>query len=485
MGTVEVYTTDEKQLLLDDFRKSKLSAEKFADVRAAAGSPLKISSKTLRTWHRENRFTRKKSGPSSILEKPISDLIPRLIALAIFTTLNPGKRSRGAVYIAGRLDGRLTAKQVRYRLERLRDLIERLTSEAFEAVCLELKRARRKVHQRRLVYQIDATFLPARAFGEIAGTSHEVWVTITLDVASRLVVGFEVHFRYPTYADTIRALLRALLPSHGMSFIGWGIPWAIQSDNGSIFGPLFCGVLERLKVFAPKTDRSSPWQNGHIERTNRTFKDLMDFDLEAEILAQLPGSPTVDFSGVAGIYHPSDILRSVTAALTRYNLRKHRAIGTSPFQCWQREWPREVTRPFDEGAIFREFQISSAAKVTDGKVRLLDGTELDDSRLLPYRDAELTLTTAITLEADNITISCGDTTVLRTSIPRPSPVVDIDPAAMLSAHEHSSLAGKAVPLPITSQTPAPPNSQRPSSVPSKNPVHRPPDIKPPRKTNLP
>ena len=133
-----------------------------------------------------------------------------------------------------------TERQVKSRVKMMRTIIQQLSRKDYDDVCALLQKYPSNVAVRRLIYQIDATLLPVCMYDPATARLSEVWVTLVLDVGSRLIVGWHVHWGAPTTLGTLRALLHALLPKDGVGLVGWGIPWVVQADNGSIFNGLFC-----------------------------------------------------------------------------------------------------------------------------------------------------------------------------------------------------------------------------------------------------
>jgi transposase InsO family protein len=305
----------------------------------------------------------------------------------------------------------------------MEEIIEDLAVEDYEAISKRLSRVRKLAKQRRLTFQIDTTPLRIRALNGSTAEPNPVYLTLVLDVAPRLIVGWEVHFRFPTCVDTSRALLNAILPTHREGMVGFGVPWQVHSDNGSTFGDPFVGVLKALRIFSTKSRVYTPTDNATCERVIQSVKDLMDFDFEQSLEDHLPQSLLLGCLDADGVYSEDEIRRAVTEAIVEYNLRVHSALGIWPARMWQKHWPLEVVRPFDETSILNAFCIEDTVKVINGNAVILpDGREHRSDALIPYSHSPLTLRTSLRPDHDFVEIRSGDRTVTSAVIPRPNPV---------------------------------------------------------------
>jgi len=122
------------------------------------------------------------------------------------------------------------------------------------------------------IWETDATRLKIRV--QSNGKKEELWLLLTVDCFSGLIMGWTLVVGAPNANDQIRHLRDCLLPKRNG---GWGgKPVILQSDNGKIYD---CRVLDATcKELGIKLRKSPPYcpaYNGAIERLNDAFKDRM------------------------------------------------------------------------------------------------------------------------------------------------------------------------------------------------------------------
>lgn len=170
------------------------------------------------------------------------------------------------------------------------------------------------------------------------------WVTLAIDVRSRMVVGVHITFDAPSATSVALCMLNVLLPKEG--FLAWlnidapwpayGRPQLVYVDNGKDF---HSRALER-GCNAVGTDLQyrpvgSPHYGGMIERligtmmgkcrllpgtTHRNVQERGDYDAEAKAVMTLS-----EFRGWF-----------VNEILTQYHAREHRVLKAPPLVEWQR-----------------------------------------------------------------------------------------------------------------------------------------------------
>ena len=142
------------------------------------------------------------------------------------------------------------------------------------------------------------------------------WVTMAIDVYSRVVIGFYISMDSPSAASVGLCLANSILPKEAwLSSLGvethwpvWGLPSIIHADNAKEFrGKVLRMACEQYDIDLQWRPVATPHYGGHIERLLGTFSK----DIHA-----LPGS-TFSNSSMKGNYDSNS-----TAAFTILELEK-------------------------------------------------------------------------------------------------------------------------------------------------------------------
>ena len=230
--------------------------------------------------------------------------------------------------------------------------------------------------------QIDHTLADIMVVDEVERRSiGRPWLTLVIDVATRVILGFHLSLDAPSSTSVALALSCAVLPKRvsleSMAINGsWpaeGLPETIHLDNAKEFhsSALKRGCREHgisLTYRPPQT----PHFGGHIERLIGTM--MGDLHL-------LPGTT---FSSLAdrGEYKPAKMASLTMRELERwltlqiveiYHQRVHRSIGEPPIKAWEKTLAsRQVTirHPADPQQFYVDF--------LPGELRLIrrDGIQL-------------------------------------------------------------------------------------------------------------
>jgi putative transposase len=194
------------------------------------------------------------------------------------------------------------------------------------------------------VVQIDHTSVDVIVVDEV----HRLpigrpWLTLAIDVATRVVVGFYVSLEAPSSTSVALCLTQAVLPKESWlkaralacAWPVWGLPRALHADNGPDFtsaalrrGCDEYGIKLILRPIA------TPHYGGHIERLIGTLMGRV------HLLPGTTGSNPQD----KGAY-PAESESALTMAelerwLTieiceQYHRRVHRGLRRSPLAAWQ------------------------------------------------------------------------------------------------------------------------------------------------------
>lgn len=180
------------------------------------------------------------------------------------------------------------------------------------------------------LWQIDATQLSVWVLDMESGEQIQPWAIGIIDCCTRVVLGMHVTKTAPTTADLLLALRNAMLPKKDDRFPYFGVPRAIQADNGSIFKcDDYLDMLLRLGIERVQIANDCPSANGKVERFFRTVED--------QFLRQL-STYTHQYRGLAAakarpVPWPA-IQRLTDRFLGDYHLRNHRSLGKSPWEAW-------------------------------------------------------------------------------------------------------------------------------------------------------
>ncbi len=168
------------------------------------------------------------------------------------------------------------------------------------------------------------------------------WITLAIDVYSRMVPGFCISLDPPGAISTGLCIANAVLPKEAWleqrgvsgSWPCWGFPLVIHLDNAREFhGEMLRRACEQYGVELAYRPVAQPHMGGHIERLVGTLM---------RALHELPGA-TFSHPRQRGEYDSEATavltLRELELWLTEYlvsvyHLRHHRGIRTSPLQKW-------------------------------------------------------------------------------------------------------------------------------------------------------
>jgi putative transposase len=168
------------------------------------------------------------------------------------------------------------------------------------------------------------------------------WITLAIDVYSRMVIGFYISLDPPGAVSTGLCIAHAVLPKEGWlehcGVVGqwpcWGFPSRIHLDNAKEFhGEMLRRACEQYGIALDYRPPATPHMDGHIER------------LLGTLMRALHALPGATFSNPK---HRGDYDAEASAVLTLdelerwlteyivcvYHAKGHRGIGTSPLQRW-------------------------------------------------------------------------------------------------------------------------------------------------------
>jgi len=179
------------------------------------------------------------------------------------------------------------------------------------------------------------------------------WVTLVIDVASRVVTGLYVSLDPPSVVSVGMALQHAILPKdealaeRGISaeWPAFGLPELVHTDNGSDFrSRSFARACSNLGIETDRRPVGAPRYGGHIER------------LIGSVMGEMHLLPGATFSNVAA---RGDYDSDAAAVMTidefevwlwrfvagDYNRRVHASLSAPPLETWRRLCAEQAVTP--------------------------------------------------------------------------------------------------------------------------------------------
>lgn len=257
---------------------------------------------------------------------------------------------------------------VQKRIDRLdQHMVARKRGELLRAEDLTLRPGTHVVSWPFERWQIDHTEIDVMVLSSIDGqVLGRPYVTLIIDVATRMVAGYYLSWNAPGARSVAMALVCAvgtkeqLLERLGLCgrWPVFGLPFALHSDNAGEFAKsvAYRRGCDRYKIGREFRDQGKPRDGGHIERLIGTFMARCHF---------LPGTT---FSNIRQRekYNSAAKARLTIAELEKwlveqildYHDRRHSTLGCSPREAWEmmcREQHIAPRRPDDLHQFFLHF----------------------------------------------------------------------------------------------------------------------------------
>ena len=207
-----------------------------------------------------------------------------------------------------------------------------------------------RTRQALAIVQIDHTLVDIMVVDEVLRQSMgRPWITVAIDIATRVVLGFALRLDPPSATSVGLALAMACLPKNewlkernlDLEWAPAGIPKLIHMDNGKEFHSLALRRgCERYGISLEYRPLSRPQFGGHIERYLGT------------LMRRIHGMPGTTYSNPTerGKY-PSEARATMTMAELerwmaleiggRYHQRVHRGVHAVPAQLWAQAFRRK------------------------------------------------------------------------------------------------------------------------------------------------
>lgn len=210
------------------------------------------------------------------------------------------------------------------------------------------------------------------------------WITLAMDVYSRMVTGFAVSFDPPGALAVGLCLAHAVLPKDAWlaarhvtgSWPCWGFPATIHVDNAKEFrGQMLRRACEQYGMTVQWRPVATPHYGGHIERLLGTVLEEIH-GLRGTTFSNPSAREDYDAEGRA-VFTLSEFEAWLTEFLVNvYHQRLHRAIDTSPLDRYE----AGLLRPDATGSLPRGLP----NRPTDAERLRLDFLPYIDRTVQPY-----------------------------------------------------------------------------------------------------
>jgi putative transposase len=169
------------------------------------------------------------------------------------------------------------------------------------------------------------------------------WITVAIDIYSRMVVGFYLSFDAPGALGTGLCIAHSILPKEiWLEKIGvnadwdcWGFMNTIHMDNAKEFrGNMLKKASKNYNINLEFRPIATPHFGGHIERLLGTFAREIH-DLPGTTFSSTEHRKNYDSEGKASLTL-SEFEKWLTLYITKvYHERNHSSISTSPINKWK------------------------------------------------------------------------------------------------------------------------------------------------------
>lgn len=192
------------------------------------------------------------------------------------------------------------------------------------------------------VIQIDHTLLrPMLVDDEYRLPIGRPWLTLAIDVFSRVIYGMYLSLEAPSAMSTGLCLVHGMLPkdkwlaARGVTerWPVWGIPGTVHSDNGGDFrGDMLKLAAKNLRFILAWRPVKNPKYGGHIESLCGTLKEDLDREVPGVVPEHLSGKEYYDAEKEAALTFTELEVWLAEYVAREYNQRRHSGIGTAPLK---------------------------------------------------------------------------------------------------------------------------------------------------------
>jgi putative transposase len=276
----------------------------------------------------------------------------------------------------------MKAVRARVTARSLRERIKRREGAAVAGDRFRLVKPGLRTERPQQIVQIDHTKVDIMLVDDVTRACiGRPWLTLVLDVHTRMVAGLTLSLDPPSAAGTALALMQAVLPKAswltdraiGLAWLTQGLPELIHVDNGAEFhSRAFERGCQQHGIRIEYRPPATPRFGGHIERLMGTLM---------ERIHALPGTT---FSSVAARGDYASEARAVLSfreferilvleVLGPYHNEVHAALGRTPAAAWREQTADLVLRaPTDAEALLLDFLPFEERTVRRDGVRLFN-----------------------------------------------------------------------------------------------------------------
>jgi putative transposase len=412
--SVELESLSEEQLAdltaREELLKPYISGRVMSSLEAQLlAKKIGVSARTLRRWlrryQRRGDVTGLLPAPRGVRlgQRSLDPSVEAIIRFAVTRKLEgSGNCSVRSVYERIRGDCDAIGKPVPARktiLERIKDLKadpEVLPPEVGRHVRDRTRLVRGSAEAARALarVEIDHTLVDTHIVdAKDRGPLGRPWLTIAIDVATRVILGFVLTLEHPSRLSVALCLRHAIFPKEdwlrSVRAAGcwpmFGRPEYIYTDNGAEFrSPSFIIGCKRQHIQNGWRPPRTPRYGGTVERHIGTFMRRMRLipgNTFNEILSKRSPYPAQD-----AVLTLDDLQLWLTNEIIAYHNEPHRTLDMAPIAAWEAAWknPRGVVvppHPTDPHTLFTDMLPH------DSRVISPKGIELNSLR---YRCDELT-----------------------------------------------------------------------------------------------
>jgi putative transposase len=193
-------------------------------------------------------------------------------------------------------------------------------------------------------FQVDHTQIDVILVDEFGHPIGRPWLTLIIEVYTRVIIGYEITFEHPSYKSVAKALLHAILPKTNQridypdtvaDYIMYGIPESIFGDNGPEFhGYSYESMCYELGTTVGYTGRKTPWDKPHIEGVNDTANSGITEYLPGRTFSNI--AEKADNNPVKDARITFDSFKKIVNKwiVDIYHQTVHSTLGMTPAQCW-------------------------------------------------------------------------------------------------------------------------------------------------------
>ena len=224
------------------------------------------------------------------------------------------------------------------------------------------------------------------------------WLTLIVDVAHRVILGYALSFEPPSYLSVMRCIRHAILPKTYLKaqypelqndWPFFGLMDTLGLDNGADFhsNGLY-DLASRYGIDLDFCEVRTPWMKGIIERLQGTINRGVAHGQPGTLFEDLIERGDYNSASKACITL-EDLHRIIHIWIVDYyHQRRHRSLGMTPHESWTREMQhREI--PLPTSAV----ELDQALSVRFTRTLTHKGVELDhlfyNSPVLPLMQIRL------------------------------------------------------------------------------------------------